>query len=212
MCLCIASRDRWIFPRFLCHRLFSPPLHSSFYTDPSSGSYFVSNSSGWLFFVVKKEKKREKGKKRRRGEEKEKEKEIVTASRANRAEELEYSRIFFASVTRRPRPGPSNQSTGPQSNSRRFTEIMDGRKQLDPRQRTPNKYRSDEIEDTRRNRDEEEGRRGFHGPVARREKIIPSPGTSFCLRLFFLLFSSLPLSLVPSRHKARFVLKGTTHN
>lgn len=200
------------FPSLFVPPTLLPPLHSSFYTNPSSGSYFVSNSSGWLFFVVKKEKKREKGKKRRRGEEKEKEKEIVTASRANRAEELEYSRIFFASVTRRPRPGPSNQSTGPQSNSRRFTEIMDGRKQLDPRQRTPNKYRSDEIEDTRRNRDEEEGRRGFHGPVARREKIIPSPGTSFCLRLFFLLFSSLPLSLVPSRHKARFVLKGTTHN
>lgn len=34
---------------------------------------------------------------------------------------------------------------------------MDGRKQLDPRQRTPNKYRSDEIEDTQRNRDEERG-------------------------------------------------------
>lgn len=65
--LCIASRDRWIFPRFLCHRLSSPsPLHSSFYTDPSSGSYFVSNSSGWLFFVVKKKKRKEE---KRRGEE-----------------------------------------------------------------------------------------------------------------------------------------------
>lgn len=74
---CVFASPRVIdgFSLAFCATDSSPPLHSSFYTDPSSGSYFVSNSSGWLFFVVKKEKKREKGKKRRRRGERERERD-----------------------------------------------------------------------------------------------------------------------------------------
>lgn len=75
----------------------------------------------------------------------------------------------------------------------------------DPRQRTPNKYRSSEIEDTRNREAGGWRERRFHRPLARREKnIIPSAGTSFCLRLLF-----FPSSRA---HKARSVLRGTTHN
>lgn len=106
------------------------------------------------FFHHEKASRMKKRKEKRR--EREDREDRYSIQGESSGEELD-SRIFFASVTRRPGSGPSNQSTGPQSNSRRFTEIMDGRKQLDPRQRTPNKYRSDEIEDTQRNRDEERG-------------------------------------------------------
>lgn len=140
-------------------------------------------------------------------------------------EELD-SRIFFASVTRRPSPRPSNQSTGPQSNSRRFTEIMDGRKQLDPRQRTPNKYRSDEIEDTQRNRDEERGKRiPWSGGQTRKNNsvlgnvLLSSPPLLDILSPFFSFFPSFSFYLLfflpcscASLIKPRFVLKGTTHN
>lgn len=119
-------------------------------------SYFVSNSTGCGFFSSRKSQQNEKKEEKRREREREDREDRYSIQGESSGEELD-SRIFFASVTRRPGSGPSNQSTGPQSNSRRFTEIMDGRKQLDPRQRTPNKYRSDEIEDTQRNRDEERG-------------------------------------------------------
>lgn len=130
---------------------------SSFLFHPSSVCLVFRFEFDRLWVFSSRKSQQNEKKEERKGErEREDREDRYSIQGESSGEELD-SRIFFASVTRRPGSGPSNQSTGPQSNSRRFTEIMDGRKQLDPRQRTPNKYRSDEIEDTQRNRDEERG-------------------------------------------------------
>ena len=72
-------------------------------------------------------------------------------------------------------------------------------KQLDPRQRTPNKYRFRGIAGCTRNTEEGRGgQRDSEIPSCSgqtRESIIPSTGTSFCLCLLF----SLPRPLIKPR-------------